>query len=203
MDMEQYLTGTLEESIRTKRHFWETQKGAFMEVAELLLHTVRQGNKVLVFGNGGSACDALHFAGEWTNRYVRDRRPLPCLALTSDATLLTSIGNDYRFEDIFSRQIEAFGQKGDVALGISTSGNSPNVIHGLEVAGRKGLHTIALLGGSGGKILQQKLADHLLVASASNFTARIQETHGWVLHSWCDYVDQKIGLHAPESELTQ
>lgn len=192
MDLEKYLSETLNESIRSKKDFWDNSRAEFFKVAERLVRVVQDDNRVLIFGNGGSACDALHFAGEWSNRYVRDRRPLPCLALTSDATLLTSISNDYSFADVFERQILAFGRKGDVAIGISTSGNSPNVLKGLQSARAQGMTTVALLGGNGGKVAAEKIADHTLLVGATKVTARIQECHEWILHSLCDYVDHKI-----------
>lgn len=183
---------TLFESIHCKENFWKNSRESFFSVAELLLKTLVDGKKILICGNGGSACDALHFAGELVNRFVRERRALPCIALNADTPLVTCIGNDYGFEYIFSRQVEALGQKDDVLIGISTSGNSRNVVLALEAAQKQGVHAIALLGGSGGKIFERSLFDHSLIASGSKNTARIQETHSWILHSLCEYIDLKL-----------
>ena len=190
--IEKLIEDTLTESLRTKKSFWEQESKKLLAAGELLYQVVQNENKVMIFGNGGSACDALHFSGEWINRFSKDRRPLPCIALTADTPLITCIGNDYSFDDIFERQVLGLGLKGDVAIGITTSGNSKNVIKALAAARSKGVTTLALLGGTGGKILSEKLADHVLLVSASNTTARIQETHEWILHSLCEYVDFRL-----------
>ncbi len=192
MNFENELSHSLNESLRAKREFWERHQKSFFQVGEMLWTAVQADKKVLIFGNGGSACDALHFAGEWVNRYKRDRRPLPCMALTADAPLLTCIGNDASFDQIFEKPIQAFGQNDDVAIGISTSGNSENVIRGLYAARAKGMHTIALVGGSGGRIVKESHADLLLNVDTCKTTARIQETHEWILHALCEYIDLQL-----------
>ena len=192
MSIEKQITDSLRESVETKQAFWTQSKDAFLTVGELLVRTVKTKNKVLIFGNGGSACDALHFAGEWVNRFQKDRPALSCFALTADAPLITCIGNDSSFDAIFERQIEAHGRPGDVAIGISTSGNSPNVIRGLKACPGLGVHRVALTGGSGGRILSEKAFDHTLHVGASKTTARIQETHEWILHSLCEFVDHEL-----------
>jgi D-sedoheptulose 7-phosphate isomerase len=192
MDFENEITRTLEESVAAKQNFWKAHKNSFFAAADMLLECIERNKKVMIFGNGGSACDALHFAGEWVNRFRRDRRPLPCMALTSDAPLLTCIGNDASFDEIFEKQILGLGFEGDVAIGLSTSGNSENVIRGLYAARARGMHTLALVGGNGGRIVKESHADLILNVDSSTVVARIQETHEWILHSFCEYVDLKL-----------
>lgn len=156
--------------------------------AEAIASALRQGHKLLTFGNGGSAADAQHFAAEMVGRYERDRQGWPAIALTTDSSALTAVGNDYGFDRVFARQIEALGRAGDVAIGISTSGNSPNVLRGLEAAKARGLTTIALTGrgGEAGKIA----AHH--VAVREERTSRVQEVHATVLHVICELVEQEL-----------
>ena len=155
--------------------------------ARALIDTFKAGGTLLIFGNGGSASDAQHVAAEFVGRFQRERRALPAVALTTDTSVLTSIGNDYSFDRVFARQIEAIGRTGDVAFGISTSGKSPNVVAALAVARTRGLRTIALTGQDGGPVGAS--ADvHINVAAGS--TARIQEVHRTVLHVICDLVER-------------
>ena len=158
-------------------------------VSEVLIGAFRAGNKVLLFGNGGSAADALHIAAEFVGRFAFDRPALPALALSVNTSCLTAIGNDYGFDLVFARQIEALGNRGDVAIGISTSGNSPNVIEGLSAGRRKGLHTVALTGEGGGK-LEGAVDD--LICAPSNDTPRIQECHTLIGHVIAQLVEQDI-----------
>jgi D-sedoheptulose 7-phosphate isomerase len=144
------------------------------------------GQALLAFGNGGSAADAQHFVTEFVGRFERERRAVPALALTADTTLVTAVGNDYGFERVFARQIEAFGAPGDVAFGITTSGRSPNVIEGLKAAAERGLTTIALTGRDGGEAGQ--IAD-IHVHVAHQVTARVQEAHIAILHVICELVE--------------
>ncbi len=192
MSIQKQISLSLEQSVQTKEKFWEQNKDIFFKIAEVFYECSQKHKKVLVFGNGGSACDALHFSGEWVNRYKRERKALAAVALTADAPLLTCIGNDSSFDEIFSRQIEALGQPGDIALAISTSGNSANILKALSAAKSCGLTTISLLGRDGGKVIENKLSDHVLLVSQSQLTSRIQETHEWILHAICEYVDYKI-----------
>jgi len=164
---------------------------AFIILAKRCVHQLRLGKKLLFFGNGGSAADAQHLATEFTVRYVKNRAPIPALALTTDTSALTAIGNDYNFDQIFSRQIEALGQPGDVAIGISTSGVSPNVLCGLEKAKEMGLHVAALSGKDGGKLVG--LADPLLVVP-SHTTSRIQEMHIMLGQMLCGAVEKDLNL---------
>ena len=154
----------------------------------MLTACLQSGNKILIFGNGGSAADAQHLAAEFVNRFQIERPPLAAIALTTDSSILTSIGNDYDFNEIFAKQVNALGNKGDVAWGISTSGNSPNVVKGINAARKKGLHTIAMTG-SGGELAA---CSELFLAVESHITARIQETHITIGHILCDLVDRNL-----------
>lgn len=142
---------------------------------------LKSGRKLLAAGNGGSAADALHLVEELVGRFEKDRLPLPAIALCADPTLLTCIGNDYGFEQVFARQVQALGNKGDVLVVFTTSGKSPNIVAALQTAAARGLRTIALLGKDGGAA--KGLADHELIIPSQN-TARIQEVHTFILHSW-------------------
>ncbi|MEQ1642227.1 MAG: D-sedoheptulose 7-phosphate isomerase [Pyrinomonadaceae bacterium] len=159
------------------------------ECGRLILETVSRGNKILICGNGGSAADAQHIAAEFVGRYETERRALPAIALTTDTSALTALANDYSFERIFARQVEALAAEGDLLIAISTSGNSPNVIAAVMEARRKGCTVIGMTG-SGGKKLASLCDACLLVPSQR--TARIQEAHITVAHIWCEMVDDLI-----------
>jgi D-sedoheptulose 7-phosphate isomerase len=165
-----------------------TAAAAIVEAADVIAAALKNGRTVLVFGNGGSAADAQHFAAELVGRYEKDRKAWPAVALTTDTSALTAIGNDYGFERVFARQIEALGRTGDVAIGISTSGKSPNVLRALETANERGLITIALTGrgGEAGKIAKHH------VAVQEDRTARVQEVHATVLHVICELVESEL-----------
>jgi D-sedoheptulose 7-phosphate isomerase len=154
-----------------------------------IVKSLRAGGKVLFFGNGGSAADAQHLAAEFTGRYLKERRALPALALHGNSSAVTAIGNDYGFDLVFARQMEAFGKEGDVAVGISTSGNSRNVLRALEVAKSKGIFTVALTGGSGG--LMKKIADCTLCIPSEE-TPRIQECHILTGHIICEIAEEML-----------
>lgn len=187
--MEDHIIKTFKESIRVKEAFVNENLSKLVSIVEAVTGALKGGNKVLIFGNGGSAADAQHIAAEFINRFVIERPPLPAIALTTDASVITSIGNDYDFSEIFSKQIRAIGQPGDIAWGISTSGNSANVLKGLEAAKKLGLVAIAFTGKDGGNIA--KIAD-LSVNVPSSVTARIQEVHITAGHVICDLVDIKL-----------
>lgn len=187
--MEDHIVKIFKESIRVKEAFVNENLSKLVNVVEAIIAALKAGNKILIFGNGGSAADAQHIAAEFVNRFVIERPPLPAIALTTDTSIITSIGNDYDFSEIFSKQIRAIGQPGDIAWGISTSGNSANVLKGLEVAKKMGLVTIAFTGKDGGNIA--KIAD-LSVNVSSSVTARIQEVHITAGHAICDLVDVKL-----------
>lgn len=164
--------------------------GAVAAAAEAVIAALRGGQTVLVFGNGGSAADAQHFAAELVGRFVVDRQAFRAIALAANASLLTAVGNDYGFERVFARQIEALGRPGDVAIGISTSGQSPNVVRALDTARARGLTTIALTGRDGGEA--GRLAG-IHVNVAEPIVARVQEVHATVLHLICELVDEELG----------
>ena len=187
--MEDHIVKIFKESIRVKEAFVNENLSKLVNVAEVIIAALKAGNKILIFGNGGSAADAQHIAAEFINRFVIERPPLPAISLTTDTSIITSIGNDYDFSEIFSKQIRAIGQSGDIAWGISTSGNSVNVLKGLEVAKKMDLVTIAFTGKDGGNIA--KIAG-LSVNVSSSVTARIQEVHITAGHAICDLVDVKL-----------
>jgi len=159
------------------------------EVSEILIDALRNGNKLMVFGNGGSAADAQHIAAEFVGRFAFNRPALPALALSVNTSCLTAIGNDYGFDLVFARQIEALARRGDVAVGISTSGNSPNVIRGLESAGRIGVRTVGFSGAAGGKLKQT--AEFCLCAPSEE-TPRIQECHILMGHILSEIAEREI-----------
>jgi len=187
--METIFAESLTVSIETQKRFAEEQKNTVLTVARLLADTLRRGNKLLLFGNGGSAADAQHMAAEFVNRFLIDRPPLAAIALTTDASILTSIGNDFSFDDIFSKQLQALAKEGDVAIGISTSGNSANVVKAMETAAAMGMVRVALTGAGGGRLAD--CVDYLL-AVPSRHTPAIQETHLWVEHLLCQLVDHLL-----------
>jgi len=153
---------------------------------------LRAGGKIMACGNGGSAADAQHFAAELIGRFERERQELAAIALTTDTSILTAVGNDYSYDEIFSKQVRGLGKKGDILIGISTSGNSKNVVRAIEVAKTMGIKIIALTGNGGGKIASLLDADDIHLCAPSNRTARIQETHLVLLHALCDGVDHLL-----------
>jgi D-sedoheptulose 7-phosphate isomerase len=178
------------ESVALKQRFFAEQAGRLLEVGLRIASSLKGGGKVLVFGNGGSAADAQHLAGELVGRFRRDRAALPALALTTDPSVITAVGNDMGYEAVFRRQVEAHGRPGDVALGISTSGRSPNVVEALRRARSLGLLTVGLTGGGGGQLAG--LVDHLIDVPHAD-TPRIQEVHGMVVHILCEIVEEEAG----------
>ena len=187
--MEDHIIKIFKESNRVKEAFINENLSKLVSVVEAIIAALKAGNKILIFGNGGSAADAQHLAAEFINRFVIERPPLPAIALTTDSSVLTSIGNDYDFSEVFSKQIRAIGQAGDIAWGISTSGNSSNVLKALEIAKKMGLVTVAFTGKDGGSIA--KIADFAVNVSSS-VTARIQEAHITAGHAICELVDIKL-----------
>ena len=170
---------------------------AIFEAADLIIMCLRAGGKLLFFGNGGSAADAQHLAAEFVGRFVRERAGLPAIALTTDSSILTAVGNDYGFDRVFARQLEALGRAGDVAIGISTSGNSPNVLEGIKAAKRQRLTTIGLSGKDGGILAKE--AD-LTITISSTSTARIQECHIAVGHLLCELTEEALASGKTEDE---
>jgi D-sedoheptulose 7-phosphate isomerase len=180
-----------QESAQVKLQFIQNEEnvGKIMEVVKRILAAYRKGNKVLFFGNGGSACDASHLAAELVNRYKKDREGLPALALATDMAIVTSIGNDYDYAELFSRQIKTMGNKGDIAIAISTSGNSPNVLKAVEMARQKGITTVGFTGKDGGKLAG--LVDYAFIIPSNN-TARIQEAHITLGHLLCELIEDEM-----------
>ncbi len=187
--MKDHAIKAFDESAEIKRQFVRVHADRIVLVAKLMAAAFRDGRKVLLFGNGGSATDAAHMAAEFVGRYHRERAPLPAIALATDIAAITCIANDYGYDELFARQVRAHGQKGDVAIAISTSGNSPNVLKGIAVARECGLTTIAWTGGTGGKLAG--LADHAFVVP-STVTARIQESHITLGHVLCELIEEQL-----------
>ncbi|RMH04685.1 MAG: SIS domain-containing protein [Nitrospirae bacterium] len=183
------ITSRFYESGEVKRRFVQTYAPAILVLGELLARAFRDGHKLLLFGNGGSATDASHIAAEFVGRYNQDRPPLPALALTTDMAAVTCVANDYDYTRVFARQIEAHGRTGDIVIALSTSGNSPNVLKGVEAASRLGLITVGWTGRDGGK-LAGMVAYPFLVPST--VTARVQECHLTLGHVLCEIVEEKL-----------
>ena len=189
--MTSYLVQAFEEHNEVAQATLRTIEPAFNRLLAVCAKSIRDGGKILFFGNGGSAADAQNFATELSVRFVNNRIPIAALALTTDTSVLTAVGNDLGFEQLFARQVEALGRAGDVAIGISTSGRSANVICGLRQANRMGIHAAALGGGDGGDLVE--LADPLLLVP-SRTTARIQEMHIALGQMLCGALEIKLGL---------
>jgi D-sedoheptulose 7-phosphate isomerase len=188
-NLEQRVKKHFFDSIETKQKAAETMSADIVLAIKLMHQALNSEKKILACGNGGSAADAQHFAAELVGRFERERRELPAMALSTDSSILTAIANDYSYEVIFSKQVKALGQKGDVLLGISTSGNSANVIAAIEAAHLKGMSVIAFTGKDGGKIKNILKNSDVHLCVPADRTARIQETHLLLLHCLCDGVD--------------
>ena len=184
--MKDLVTKIYQESIRVKEDTFKNNTAKIVQAAEVIIKTFEKGGKILFFGNGGSAADSQHIAAEFIGRFQKERRALPAIALTTDSSILTALGNDYSFDIVFARQIEGLGKKGDLAFGISTSGNSKNVIEGIRKAKTLGLTTLTLTGCDGGQI--GKLGDINIIVP-SNVTARIQESQLCIYHAICELVE--------------
>jgi D-sedoheptulose 7-phosphate isomerase len=188
--MREAIIEYFQESIRVKQVFLRDNLDTLTLAIEALVAAFRRGNKLLLFGNGGSAADAQHIAAEFVNRFLIERPPLPAIAFTTDTSVLTSIANDYSYNEVFAKQAKALGKEGDVALAISTSGNSPNVLAAIDVCKQLNITTIGMTGGEGGHMAGK--VDFLLNVSEGRNSPRIQETHILVGHVICDIVDQKL-----------
>jgi len=180
------------ESIQTKIAASETLPGPIGKAAQIMVEALIRGNKILSCGNGGSAGDAQHFSSELLNRYERDRPSLPAVALSTDTSTLTSIANDYSYEEIFSKQVRALGQEGDILLAISTSGNSKNVIKAMEAAVSRDMTIVALTGKDGGEMAGLLGPNDVEIRVPSNRTARIQEVHLLAIHNLCECIDDSL-----------
>jgi D-sedoheptulose 7-phosphate isomerase len=187
--MNELIYYTFLESADTKRAFIEENREKVHKVFLEIAKRIKEGNKILLCGNGGSAADCQHIAAELVGRFGMERKALPAIALTTDTSIHTAVGNDYSFDTIFERQVEALGNKGDVLIGISTSGNSKNVLNAVKKAKEIGLLTVGFSGKDGGKLL--KLADHCFVVKSFS-TPRIQEVHITLGHVLCDFIEKYI-----------
>lgn len=183
-----------DESARVQRAFVERHAATLAQVVTVTADALRAGRTLFFFGNGGSAADAQHLAAEFTNRYLLDRAPLPAIALTTDTSALTSIANDFGYELVFAKQLEALARAGDVAFAISTSGNAANVLRAVAVCRARGVVTVGLCGGSGGALAAQ--VDHLLCVDGTRMTPRIQETHSVIGHVLCELVERELAAPA-------
>jgi len=187
--MKEEITQIFRESADLKLRFIRQNADLLIQVVRMIVEAFKGGNKVLLFGNGGSAADAQHIAAEFVNRFLIERPPLPALALSTDTSVLTSISNDYGYVDSFAKQVKALGKEGDVAVGISTSGSAANVIKAVKVAKEMGLKTVGLAGNDGGELA--KAVDIALIV-ASPVTPRIQEVHITIGHVLCEMVDRML-----------
>jgi D-sedoheptulose 7-phosphate isomerase len=193
------LRKNIDSSIKVHSRLIEACLPAMIVAADALIAAYRGGHKALFFGNGGSASDAQHLAAEFLGRYLRERRPMPAVALDTNTSAVTAIANDYGYEHVFSRQLQALAVPGDVAVGISTSGNSQSVLGALSIARKLGLYTIGLSGAAGGRM--RELVD-VLIAAPSNETPRIQECHILVGHALCDAVEQAVAEAASPTDVS-
>ncbi len=187
--MKEKIKSLLKESIEVKERTLKKQAKVIAKIAQRVIRCYKQGKKVILFGNGGSAADAQHIATELVCRFQKERKSLPAIALTTDTSALTAIGNDYGFDKIFSRQVESIAEESDLVIGISTSGNSVNVIEGIKEAKKRGAYTIGFLGGTGGKL--KNIVDLSLCIPSLN-TPRIQEAHITVGHIICQIVEEEL-----------
>ena len=185
----QRILGHFHESAELKHQAAEQLAQPIAQAVELMFMALSNGNKILACGNGGSAADCQHFAAELVGRFERERLPLPALALTTDSSILTAIGNDYGYQDIYSKQVQAFGQSGDVLLAISTSGNSSNIVAAIEAALERDMRVVALTGKGGGAMGQLLTDMDVHICVPHDRTARIQEVHLLTIHCLCDGID--------------
>jgi len=186
------VKGHFQESMLTIRDTMEELAPIVTDAGQLMLQALLNDRKVLVCGNGGSAADAQHFSAELLNRFERERPGLPAISLTTDTSTLTSIANDYHFDDVFAKQVRALGQTGDVLLAITTSGNSPNVLRAVQAAHERDMVVVALNGRSGGELSNLLRGDDINICVHGPTTARIQEVHGLVIHCLCDLIDYQL-----------
>ena len=189
-----HVVSSLREGVELRSRIAQDCGETIVQAASLMIRCLQSGGKLLFFGNGGSAADAQHLAAEFVGRFVLERQGLPAIALTTDSSILTSVGNDYGFDQVFARQIEALGRPNDVAVGISTSGNSPNVIEAVKKAKKQNVKTIGLAGKDGGALA--KSVDLAITVSSTN-TARVQECHIAIGHILCELVENELSKTKP------
>jgi len=187
--MKKAIENIFKESIEVKKATLDSNKEKIIAAVKIVTSALKRKRKVILFGNGGSAADSQHIAAEFIGRFQKERRSLPAIALTTDSSILTALSNDYGYDVVFARQIEGLGQRGDIAIGISTSGKSKNVIEGIKKAKRKGLKTISLTGCGGGELA--KATDISLIVPSKK-TARIQESHICMAHAICELVEKQF-----------
>jgi D-sedoheptulose 7-phosphate isomerase len=189
MNLEKRIQDQFADSIATKQQAAQAMPASIAAAVLVMAASLRAGGKIMACGNGGSAADSQHFAAELLNRFERERAPLAAIALTTDTSTLTSIANDYDYNQVFSKQVYGLGRSGDVLLAISTSGNSPNVLAAMAVAHERGIRVVALTGKGGGKMAAALLPDDIHLCVPASRTARIQEVHLLTLHCLCDGID--------------
>ncbi len=189
MDPITFIDVQLQESAQIMTRIRADFREAILEAAETMIAALRNGHKILICGNGGSAADASHFAAELVGRLQRDRRALPAIALTTDISILTAVGNDYGYDQVFRKQVEALGQSGDVLIAISTSGNSPNILTAIETARLQGMTVIGLTGRTGGEMVP--VCDQALIMPAAS-SQHIQEGHIAIIHIWCALIENTL-----------
>ncbi len=197
IDLAQRIQRQFTDSIAAKQAALSIMAAPIESAARLMADCLQADGKIMACGNGGSAGDSQHFSAELLNRFERERAPLAALALSTDTSTLTSIANDYRYEEVFSKQVQALGRKGDVLLAISTSGNSPNVIEAIKVAHAKGIRVVALTGKQGGKMAPLLAPDDVHLCVPAERTARIQEVHLLAIHCLCDGIDTLLFGETP------
>jgi len=189
MNLDQRIQDQFADSVATKQQAAQSMTKPIVAAIEAMAASLKAGGKIMACGNGGSAADSQHFAAELLNRFERERAPLAAIALTTDTSTLTSIANDYDYDLVFAKQVQALGRPGDVLLAISTSGNSPNVLAAMQVAHERGVRVVALTGKGGGKMAAALAADDIHLCVPASRTARIQEVHLLTLHCLCDGID--------------
>ncbi|HTY04004.1 MAG TPA: phosphoheptose isomerase [Rhodocyclaceae bacterium] len=189
MNLDQRIQDQFADSVATKQQAAQSMTKPIVAAIEAMAASLKAGGKIMACGNGGSAADSQHFAAELLNRFERERAPLAAIALTTDTSTLTSIANDYDYDLVFAKQVQALGRPGDVLLAISTSGNSPNVLAAMQLAHERGVRVVALTGKGGGKMAAALAADDIHLCVPASRTARIQEVHLLTLHCLCDGID--------------
>lgn len=194
------IRNSFSESIQTKINAADSIINIVAEASEEIVQALLEGHKVLTCGNGGSACDAMHFSSEMLNRYKEERPGLPAIALTADMPTITSISNDYHYSDVFAKQIRAIGHAGDILLCYTTSGNSNNIVNAIKAAHDKDMVVIAISGKDGGKIVDHLVERDIEVRVPANETARIQETHLLITHCICEIIDYRLFGHGEDAQ---
>jgi D-sedoheptulose 7-phosphate isomerase len=192
MNLQQHIQQQFDESVAVKQAALAAMAAPIEAAVRLMADALRAGGKVMACGNGGSAADSQHFAAELLNRFEKERPPLAAIALTTDTSTLTSIANDYAYDQVFAKQVQGLGRTGDVLLAISTSGNSPNVSVAIDAAHARGVRVVALTGKGGGTIARQLASDDIHLCVPADRTARIQEVHLLTIHCLCDGIDALI-----------